>query len=217
MLATRRPNLGTQAYEKLRRLLIHGQLPSGIKLIESEWAKRLGVHRIAVREAMVLLAHEGLLRPGPRGGFVTPILEQRDLDEIMEVRRIVEIGAIRLLGERGLEDAEVKKLESICDLMRANLDAEMELGFIEGDRGFHRALVEMSRNQRLLDLYNHAPLPLWPSRVTDPDHRRADALRTIAEHREMCGLLAAGRTGEAVELMERHLHASRPTTSLNTK
>jgi DNA-binding GntR family transcriptional regulator len=46
--------------------------------------------------------------------------------------------------------------------MQANLDAGMELGFIEGDRSFHRTFVEMSRNQRLIDLYAHAPLPLWP-------------------------------------------------------
>jgi DNA-binding GntR family transcriptional regulator len=208
---------GSVAYEKLRRLLIHGQVQSGIKLIESDWARRLGVHRIAMREAMVLLAHEGLIKIGPRGGFFTPILEQRDLDEIMEARLIIEIGAIRLIRKRGIDAADVAKLESICDLMQANLDAEMDLGLIEADRAFHRALVKMSGNERLLNLYSHAPLPLWPSRFTGAQQRRAVGERTVAEHRQICALIAASQFDDAVDLIEKHLAASRPISSFNPK
>jgi DNA-binding GntR family transcriptional regulator len=172
-------------YEQLRRLLMTQQVRPGIRLAEKEWADRLGVHRAALREAMILLAHEGLLRRGERGGYFTPLLEQRDLDEVMQVRTIVEVGAIRLIGATPPRQEERKKLIAACDAMQQMLDAGFELGFLEADRRFHTTLVELSGNDRLISTYYRAPLPLMPSRLVDSEARRRAAIQTIAEHREI--------------------------------
>lgn len=196
------------AYTALRRLLIHGQLAAGMKINESDWTKRLDSNRIAVREAMVLLAHEGLLRRGDKSGFYVPSPERRDLEEVLEVRAIVEAGAIRLFTERGPDADEIAALRKTCDLMQANLDTGMELGFVEADRNFHRQIVQFSRNQRLTDLYDHAALPLAPSVIADPKARHEAGVQTIAEHRELCELLAERRADDAIELLEEHLNKS---------
>ena len=109
------------AYDQLRRLLMFRQIRPGIRLAEKEWAQHLGVHRAAVREAMILLEHEGLLRRGERGGYFTPLLEQRDLDEIMQVRTIIEAGAIRLIGARQSTAEEGTKLSGACGAMQQML------------------------------------------------------------------------------------------------
>jgi len=195
-------------YEQLRRLLMTGRVRAGIRLVEKEWADRLGVHRTALREAMILLAHEGLLRRGERGGYFTPLLEQRDLDEVMQVRTIIEVGAIRLIGVHPPTEDEEQRLTEACDAMQHTLDAGLELGFAEADRQFHRMLVKLSGNDRLISIYERAPLPIESSRLVDPEARWRAATQTIAEHREIQARLLNRDIPAAVDLLEKHLHTS---------
>lgn len=194
------------AYAQLRRLLMTSQIRPGIRLAEQEWAERLGVHRAALREAMILLAHEGLLQRGERGGYFTPLLEQRDLDEILQVRTIIEVGAIRLIGARESTEQESAKLFAACDTMQQMLEEEFELGFAEADRRYHTLLVELSHNERLIATYQLAPLPLSASRIADPEARRQAAATTIAQHREITRLIQTRQIPEAIARLEEHLH-----------
>lgn len=199
-------------YAQLRRLLIHLQIRPGSRLVEAEWSKRLNVHRTALREAMGMLAHEGLLRRGERGGYFAPLFEQRDLDEIWAVRAILEAGAVRLLAERNDKDLNLTPLSNAIEAMAQMLEDGYELGFVEADRRFHALLVEMSGNQRLLELYTRAPLPLMPSLLATPDARRKAMVKTVAEHVEIARLIREQRTSEAIESLQEHLHqAHRPT------
>lgn len=198
-------------YTQLRRLLIHMQIRPGSRLVEAEWSKRLNVHRTALREAMGMLAHEGLLRRGERGGYFAPLFEQCDLDEIWTIRAILEAGALRLLGGRRPADLDLTPLAHAIDGMQQMLEDGYELGFLEADRRFHALLVELSGNQRLLELYSRAPLPLMPSPLPDPAARRNAMVRTVGEHKEIARLLREQRTAEAVHRLEEHLHqAHRP-------
>jgi DNA-binding GntR family transcriptional regulator len=199
-------------YAQLRRLLIHMQIRPGSRLVEAEWSKRLNVHRTALREAMSMLAHEGLLRRGERGGYFAPLFEQRDLDEIWAVRAILEAGAVRQLSERRPADLNLKPLENAIDAMEQMLDEGYELGFIEADRRFHSLLVELSGNQRLIELYKRAPLPLMASPLPDPEARHTAMQKTVGEHQEIAKLIREQRTAEAIERLQEHLHqAHRPT------
>ncbi|GMV96871.1 MAG: GntR family transcriptional regulator [Phycisphaerae bacterium] len=206
-ISSTQDNQSTVAYRQLRRLLMFSQIRPGVRLAEKEWAQRLGVHRSALREAMILLAHEGLLRPGRRGGYFTPLLEQRDLDEVMQVRTIIEVGALRLIGARPPAEEE-SRLTTACDAMQQMLDAGFELGFAEADRRFHTLLVELSHNDRLIAIHDRAPLPLMPSRLADPAARHQAALQTIREHRDIARLTQERRIAEAIETLERHLNTA---------
>ena len=83
-----------QAYDGLHRLLILQQLNPGQRLREPEWARRLGVHRSALREAFARLAAEGLIERGPQTGYFVPSLGEADLLEINKVRIALECLAI---------------------------------------------------------------------------------------------------------------------------
>jgi len=159
-----------------------------------------------------MLAHEGLLRRGERGGYFAPLFEQRDLDEIWAVRAILEAGAVRQLSERRPADLNLKPLENAIDAMEQMLDEGYELGFIEADRRFHSLLVELSGNQRLIELYKRAPLPLMASPLPDPEARHTAMQKTVGEHQEIAKLIREQRTAEAIERLQEHLHqAHRPT------
>ncbi|MCC6424973.1 MAG: GntR family transcriptional regulator [Phycisphaerales bacterium] len=196
-------------YQQLRRMVLLGQVPAGERFREVEWASRMGVHRSSLREALSGLAHEGLIRRGERGGFFAPLYEQRDLDEVLEVRAILEAGAIRLIGARPPEDVPFGRLTEACDMMRQLLESDMELGFVEADRRFHQILIELTENQKLISIYQRAPLPILFSRHVDVERRRRGAIQTLDEHQKLTQLLMDRRTDEAVELLQHHLqHAT---------
>ena len=206
------PAQNRDCYAQLRRLLIHMQIRPGSRLVEAEWSKRLNVHRTALREAMSMLAHEGLLRRGERGGYFAPLFEQRDLDEIWAVRSILEAGAVRMLSERRPSELDLTPLANAIEAMEQMLEDGYELGFLEADRRFHSLLGELSGNQRLIELYSRAPLPLMPSFLPDPEARRKAMVRTIGEHVEIARLIREQRTNEAIGHLQEHLHqAHRPT------
>ena len=206
------PAQSRECYHQLRRLLIHTQIRPGSRLVEADWAERLKVHRTSLREAMSMLAHEGLLRRGERGGFFAPLYEQRDLDEVWAVRSIVEAGAVRLLAERPEAEVDLALLDRSIDAMEQMLNSDFELGFLEADRRFHQVLVELSGNNRLIELYNRAPLPLMHSALVDPAARRDVGGKAVLEHREIARLIREGRTVEAIERLQEHLHqAHRPS------
>ena len=202
------------AYEQLRRLLVHSQLPPGTRLKETQWAERLGVCRSALREAMGLLAHEGLLRRGERGGFFVPELKQRDVREILEARSAIETGAVRLSADAEPDPEALDRLDELCDQMQQMIERGYVMGVEEADRKFHQALVELCGNTRLIRLYDHAPLPFGLADLLGVRRRKDAGLRTVSEHRQIAQMIRQGSFSEAIELLETHL-ARMPRVALS--
>lgn len=193
-------------YEYLRRHLLHRQLTPGSRLIEEKWAGIIGVNRSALRESLTLLAHEGLLECGARGGFFVPELDRQAIDEILEVRLAMEVGALRLLQLRNeIEPYDFGKLRENCEVMVRMHDSGFEFGFVEADRHFHELIVELSQNPRMIRVYQQAALPLAPLPQVDETSRHTNMKKTISEHNEICELLESEDITGAIALLERHL------------
>ncbi|MDB5391705.1 MAG: Transcriptional regulator, GntR family, partial [Planctomycetaceae bacterium] len=206
MTTIRKTQQTTSVYENLRRRLTHGQLAAGSRLVEEKWAEHLQVNRSALREALNMLAHEGLLETGPKGGFFVPTPSQEATDEILEVRLAIEVGALQILELRQAVPAEgLAQLQQICDLMQQLLESGFEYGFTEADRKFHEVLVGMAGNSRLSRVYQHAPLPINPLPEIDAAGRHENMCQTLGEHRELFRLLQNGNIREATDLLRRHL------------
>ena len=170
-----------RCYAKLRDLLVYGQLPSGVRLAEVEWSERFGAHRGALREAMAMLAQQGLLARGEKGGFFVPILDAKAREEICQTRMLLEGGAIQLIGLQKLSEKTLRPLKNICDTLQHMFDAEMFLGFVEADRKFHEKLVALAGNTRLSTLYRLAPLPVDMPLTVDSEIAKHDKLKKRLE------------------------------------
>jgi DNA-binding GntR family transcriptional regulator len=104
----RRVKLSDHAYDALRRMILRGELAPGARLSEPDLTMQLGIGRTPLREALLLLAQEGLIQLRPQSGsFVSAI----DLDQVREaqfIREHLECGIIRQIAacvdRRGLAD-----------------------------------------------------------------------------------------------------------------
>jgi len=144
-----RHTLADSVVEQIRQEIVSGLLAPGTMVAEIPTAQRLSVSRVPVREAMMVLEHDGLLVFEENGRCRVRTLTARDFDEIYEVRLMLETEAFRLAALNHAE-ADLKTLrDGIRQMERARTLSRVTLLDIE----FHDRIVEMSRQSRLLYLW----------------------------------------------------------------
>jgi len=195
-----------QAYQGLRRLLLLEQLAEGERLRETVWADRLNVNRAALREAFARLEAEGFLERGPSTGYFVPGLTNEDLLEVIEVRMMLEAGAIERLVRLGWNTRRhLKPMREACDQLERLIQESYFLGVAEADRYFHQALVEAAGNHRLALLYQRAPLPIIRPVIIPRDQWVARVQQTLQEHRAILTAISNEEISQAQELLRIHL------------
>ena len=142
-------SLKQQAYEGIKNAIIVHKIPPGSTLFERDLSENLGISRTPVREAIPLLEMEGWVKSIPRKGTFVSQITAVDVEEVIQIRRGLEILVIELLipkiTERNIEELDeiyVKQLEHIEDSGQ----------FIAVDKDFHIYLAELSENRRLVNL-----------------------------------------------------------------
>lgn len=200
-----------QAYSRLRRLLILQQVPEGERLREAEWASRLGVNRTALREAFARLEAEGLIERGPKTGYLLPVLKNIDILEIVEIRVMLEGGAIERICRLGLNNVKhLRPMKDTCDQLERLVREDYHLGVAEADRRFHESLINAAQNRRLSALYNRAPLPIVHPMIVSGQQWAETVQRTLDEHRAILNRILEGdsvaaQQGLRIHLAERYL------------
>ncbi|MBE7540162.1 MAG: GntR family transcriptional regulator [Opitutaceae bacterium] len=193
-----------KAYSEIRRRILILEIRPEDRLKEEEWAGKLTVGRLAVREALTRLHGEGLVERGEKGGFFAAGMEPKDVIEIREVREILEVAAIRLARER-ISSEEIAEMETTCDDFAYMVRKGYHTGAWEADRRFHDLLVAASGNRRLLRAYEHCHIPLFQIRVGQSKEYIEDYEQTEQEHRAIVAALKVGKIDEAVDALRRHL------------
>jgi DNA-binding GntR family transcriptional regulator len=123
----------------------------GVFLTESELAAEAGVSRTPVREALLRLEAEGLLRIMPKKGAFVPPVSDADVEATMQARLLVEQwAATEVSADPGPLVAHLEDL--LAEQSRLLVTGDVQ-AFIEADRRFHRAIVQMAGNPVLTDVY----------------------------------------------------------------
>lgn len=129
----------------LRPAILVGDLPLGIRLIEEEVASHLGVSRGPVREALGILRDEGLVTIAARRGAVVVGLTPADIDDLYDLRIVLECHAIRRAAAN-VRDADIEYLRGLDAGMVALAPTET---VASPDVAFHRHLMLLARQERL--------------------------------------------------------------------
>jgi DNA-binding GntR family transcriptional regulator len=199
--------LGEQVYLALRAQLRNGTVQAGQPLQEVQLAEQLGVSRTPVREAMARLASEGLLA-ADRRSFTVPALTLADIDDIYELRCLIEPAALRRVAPLTIDD----DVRAPIDAALADAEAAHRAGDAEafGDanlryRAAWLALVPNKRLVRMVELYaDH--MQHIRALTLDRASVRSIVLRGI---RHISAALAAGDADGAAAALHDHLMQAR--------
>lgn len=200
-------SLREQARDAVRTRIVLGQIEPGQVVSVVTVAAELGVSVTPVREAVMDLAHLGMVEIIRNRGFRVPVLTDHDLDEIFKLRTMLEAPAMsevtQVLDGPGV--AEFRRLaEQITEAAReGDLTA-----FLDRDRQFHLGLLEVLGNRRLVAMVSQLR-----------DQARMQGLQKLAdqgeltqsgqEHVDIMDAIESGDAERAADLMRRHLAHSR--------
>ncbi len=186
------------AYVHIQKKIASRALRAGAPVSELPIAKELGISRTPTREAIRQLVAEGLLEEVPGRGVVVVTLERRDIVEIYEIRKALEVQAVetaakRLMGPeilnlRRIADEVVTLMQELRKSRRDRLDEAQMSRFEAADIGFHTYLVQSAGNRRSLKLFSGLRSLIRIFAMRRAGHAEEDLSRIHADH---CGLIEA--------------------------
>jgi DNA-binding GntR family transcriptional regulator len=192
----------------LRKAILDGTLAPGSQLREIPLATDLGVSRAPLREALAILADEGLIVKYPyRGAFVAEV-SATGMSEIASLRKRLEPYAIELALPRLTGTGRIKVTRALED-MTIGADNNDLTGTIDAHMAFHRAFYELSEHKLLLDLWKswEAQLQMFFS----ADHQAfTDLHELVADHVRLLAIIDRGDLDEITREIAVHVHSPSP-------
>ncbi|BCJ44891.1 GntR family transcriptional regulator [Actinoplanes ianthinogenes] len=183
------------AVDRLRRDILSGRTDPGERLVEEQLTKRLGISRAPLREAMRLLAEQGLVEHIPRRGARVATLSDADVQELYEVRDVLERHAAGATSA----GRDLSRLRAALDRIRAATDADDRLELANAHRRFHVEVVALSGNRQLTALYETILVKIQLYMAVNM-RREAEAARAADGVHRHERLFAAVQRGDAAEI-----------------
>lgn len=158
------PVLYQQVANRLRDMIQSGKLPSGAWIDEVKLTQELGISRTPLREALKVLATEGLVRLEPRRGSFVNELSMEDLDDIFPLMAMLE-GRCAYEAARKVSSADLKVLETLHAQLQEHARHEDIDQYYETNARIHEAVQAMADNRWLSDLVSNLRKLLSLSRL----------------------------------------------------
>jgi DNA-binding GntR family transcriptional regulator len=203
------PSLHGEVLTKLRDYIADNNLPEGARIPERQLCEMFGISRTPVREALKVLASEGLVNLLPNRGSRVRSLSEQDICDLFDLMGGLEALAGRLACER-ITDEEVAEIERLHHEMYAFYLRRDMVGYFRINRQIHERIVAAARNPTLSSTYaSHAGrlrgARFSPNAAADPD-RLSAAMR---EHEAILDALRRRAGGELSDVLFLHLRHKR--------
>ena len=205
-------SLTTKATLGLRELIFAGELAPEQRVPEIGLAERLGVSRTPLRLALATLAHEGLLRALPGGGFVVCSFSLDDVADAIELRGVLEGTAARFAAERLASESELADLVAVTEQLDGVVGGPTPIleRFVELNDDYHRELVVLAKSDAITRaIANVVALPFAsPGALlaSQAALAREQEVLVVAQHqhRTMLEAVRSGHGGRAEEIAREH-------------
>jgi len=199
--------LADQVYKTLREYLGGHVIVPGQRLQEAPLALTLGVSRTPVREALARLESEGLIAADGRS-FVVPVLSDADIDEIYELRGLLEPAALAQAASSGADANALAELAAaLRDAEAADRSGDAE-AFIDANARFHAGWHDLVANRRLLRAIALCAGHVRYLRVLTLNNAAARKA-ALAGMKNIHAALRRRDATRAVRVMREHLRAAR--------
>jgi DNA-binding GntR family transcriptional regulator len=202
-----RASLHEQVAYRLRELLVEGHIAPGAKLNERELAERLNVSRTPLREAIKMLAAEGLVELLPNRGAVAVSLSEQDVLDTFEVMAGLEGMSGELAAQR-ISDAELLEIKALhYEMLAAHTRHDLS-GYYRLNAQIHQAINQAAKNPVLQTTYTQVNARLQALRFRS-NQDEAKWKSAVDEHGQMIDALQR-RDGAALRaVLVQHLHNKR--------
>ncbi len=201
-----------KTYSLLRKQLLTGQFPPNERLTEESLARKLGVSRTPVREALHKLELEGLVQTTGSRGFCVPEESTEDMNELFEIRAILEGHALACVCEI-IADEDIQILEKLVQRAEHAFQSEEITRVFEYNTQFHDQLYGLiiSQKPRLFSLIEDMREYVLRYRKNTLVHQRG-ARRSIAGHKKILLALELGNPSLCEQIMRNHVYEAKEDT-----
>ncbi len=200
--------LHDEVADRMRELINEGELEPRARVNEGELTERFGISRTPLREAIKILATEGLLELLPNRGARVASISRNELEEMIEIIAGLEATACDLACRTMTED-ELAAIEAKHRAMVAAFEGRDEATYFRLNREIHEAIMEASRNTKLRSLYIGLTGRIQRSRYSAHQTEEQWA-QAVNEHERMIPLLRARDGDGLAALMRDHIRSKKP-------
>ncbi|MDX2543025.1 GntR family transcriptional regulator [Streptomyces sp. WI04-05B] len=200
----KQPPAAERVYAHVKEGVLDRRYEGGTLLTEGELAEAVGVSRTPVREALLRLEAEGLIRLYPKKGALVLPVSAQEIADVVETRQLVEEHSIRKAVPASPQ--LLARLTELLDRQREQAAAGDLAGAAVTDRCFHAEIVRSGGNEILSRLYDQlrdrqlrmgvAVMHAHPDRIT----------KTLSEHQEILDALRSDDPEAAVAIVHRHVN-----------
>jgi DNA-binding GntR family transcriptional regulator len=190
------------AVDRLRRDILSGRTDPGERLVEEQLTRRLGISRAPLREAMRLLAQQGLVEHIPRRGARVATLSDDDVRELYEVRDVLERHAVAAMPP----SPDLSGLRVALDVMRKATSTGDRLELANAHRTFHTEVVRLGGNKQLAALYESilVRIQLYMAVNMRREAETARAEDGVHRHERLFAAVEAGNSGGILTALNEH-------------
>ena len=193
-----------QVYELLKQAICDGEFEPGQWLQENELAEKLSVSRSPIREALRQLAADGLVVEVPNKGVFVREFTAKDIEEIFDIRVLMENYAIDKINEH-LSENECTQLRNCMKQVEMAFSKQDLASYINADTVLHDLLIKLSGNDFLIIAYEriHIMIQQFRSFSLLDNQQRFD--ESIIEHREIIDHILHHQPEQAKNINSHHL------------
>lgn len=198
-----RTALAVEIANRLRQMILEGQLKPGEKVNEKLLTERFGVSRTPLREALKVLASEGLLDLIPHRGAVITRQSEEELAEVFRVLAVLE-GLAGELAAENADDAALEEIDALTRRLRESFERSERPVYFQINQAIHRAILAAAGNETLQRSHELLAYRVQRARYQanlTPERWRA----AVEEHEAIAAALRARDAQQAGSLMKAHL------------
>jgi len=202
-------------FKTLRAAILKGELEPGERLMEIQLSKRLGVSRTPIREAIRKLELEGLVLVVPRKGAEVAGITEKNLRDVLEIRRSLEELAIDLACQRMTEE-EIGELTKRQEDFRKAVETNDMIKIAETDEAYHDVIYKGTANDKLVQILNNLREQMYRYRleyIKDTGKRQL----LLLEHDNILKALQLRNMEMAKKAMREHIDNQEITISKNIR
>lgn len=191
-------------FQTLRTAILTGELKPGERLMELQLADKLGVSRTPIREAIQMLEKEGLAEIVPRKGAHVAKMTEKDLIDVLMIRKTLENLALRTACEL-ITKEELVELKETMLVFEKSTKLNDVVQTAQADVAFHDVIYKAADNPKLLIILNNLREQMYRYRV---EYLKDSEIfpQLIKEHKKMYDAIVRGDQEAAAECLDQHLH-----------